>query len=126
MEAETIKKAIVIVEDNPAIAEIIKDTLDAEPDYQSVTVADGSLAIEVIRSLKTDLILLDFSLPGLTGLEVYDILKQDDTTRHIPILFITANADSSGFERRGITEILHKPFNLDELLERVAVYLRPS
>ena len=50
MDAPIEKKVIVIVEDNEAIAELIKDTLNAEPDYQAVAVNDGSLALEVIQS----------------------------------------------------------------------------
>src|SRR6476661_7484368 len=87
------KKAIVVVEDNEAIGELIRDTLNAEPDYQAAIVRDGSLAIEAIRSVKTCLILLDINLPGLNGLQIYDMLQTDEATSGIPVLFVTASPD---------------------------------
>ena len=59
------KKAIVIVEDNEAIAELIKDTLNGEPDYQAVAVRDAALALDIIRSVKASLVLLDVNLPKI-------------------------------------------------------------
>src|SRR4051812_125683 len=91
------KKAIVIVEDNDAIAELIKDTLNAEPDYQAVAVHDASLAIEVIRSVKASLVLLDVSLPGMDGFQLYDLLRQDEVTSDVPIIFVTASMESAEF-----------------------------
>ncbi|HMA35911.1 MAG TPA: response regulator [Chloroflexia bacterium] len=120
------RKAIVVVEDNEPIAELIKDTLNAEPDYQAVVVVDGALALEVIRSVKASLILLDINLPGLTGLQLYDILQADEATQSIPVLFVTANIMDPGLQRRGLSNCLAKPFDLDELLARVAAICRPE
>lgn len=120
------KKAIVIVEDNDPIAELIKDTLNAEPDYQAVVVTDGARALEVIRSIKASLILLDLKLPGLDGIQIYDLLQEDPTTRDIPVLFVTANYEERAFKERGFTNYLPKPFDLDELLSTVAAICRPE
>jgi len=114
------KKAIVIVEDNEQIAELIKDTLNAEPDYQAVAVHDGALALELIRSVKASLILLDFSLPGMDGLQLYDLLQDDENTRDVPVIFVTASVDSPEFKKRKLDNVLAKPFDLDDLLARVA------
>src|SRR5918912_3982363 len=103
MEGPPEKKAIVVVEDNEAIAELIKDLLNAEPDYQAVAVHDGALALDVIRSVKASLILLDLGLPGLDGLQVYDMIKADPATCETPILFITADPSNHDFKRRDIT-----------------------
>lgn len=118
------KQAIVIVEDNQAIAELIKDTLNAETDYQAVAVHDGALALDTIRAVKASLIILDISLPGLDGLQIYDLLKQDEATSGTPILFITALAHDPGLRERQITSVLAKPFDLDDLLSRVAEICR--
>ena len=120
------KKAIIVVEDNEPIAELVKDTLNAEPDYQAVTVNDGAQALEVIRSVKASLILLDLHLPGLDGLQIYDLLQQDTNTRDIPVLFLTANFEDRRFRERGYTNYLAKPFDLDVLLARVAAVCRPE
>src|SRR5829696_5803056 len=100
MDSQTDKKAIVIVEDNEQIAELIKDTLNAEPDYQAVMVHDGATALEVIRSVKASLILLDVMLPGIDGLQVYDMLREGEDTRQIPVLFITAAYVPNEFRKR--------------------------
>jgi CheY-like chemotaxis protein len=118
------KKAIVVVEDNEAIGELIRDTLNAEPDYQAAIVRDGSLAIEAIRSVKTCLILLDINLPGLNGLQIYDMLQNDEATSGIPVLFVTASPDPKEFEKRNITTFVAKPFDLVELLTQVAKVCR--
>src|SRR5437868_2220857 len=120
------KKAIVIVEDNEAIADLIKETLNAEPDYQAVAVHDASLALEVIRSVRANLVLMDISLPGMDGYQLYDILQAEEITRDVPIIFVTANVESAEFKRRKIESYIAKPFELDELLARVAAVCRPE
>jgi CheY-like chemotaxis protein len=120
------KKAIVIVEDNEQIAELIKDTLNGEPDYQAVAVHDGALALEVIRSVKANVILMDVRLPGIDGLQLYDTLRADPDTRDIPILFVTANADGRDFRDRRIENYIVKPFDLNDLLARVDEICRPG
>jgi CheY-like chemotaxis protein len=126
MDGQPEKKAIVVVEDNEAIAELIKDLLNAEPDYQAVAVNDGALALDVIRSVKASLILLDIGLPGLDGVQVYDLIKADPTTRDVPIIFVTANPTDREFQKRKIDDYISKPFELDDLLARVAAVCRPS
>jgi DNA-binding response OmpR family regulator len=123
MDGPPEKKAIVVIEDNEAIAELIKDLLNAEPDYQAVAVHDGALALDVIRSVKASLILLDLGLPGLDGLQVYDMIKADRATCEIPILFVTADPNNRDFRKREITDFIAKPFELDDLLARVAALL---
>ncbi|HKP52017.1 MAG TPA: response regulator [Chloroflexia bacterium] len=126
MDTVQSKKAIIIVEDNEAIAELMRDALNAEPDYLATVVPDGALALEVIRSVKANLILLDVTLPGMDGLQLYDILKADEATCSIPIIFVTASRSRKEFEKRKITSYIDKPFSLDELLERVAAVCRPE
>src|SRR5437764_6588945 len=125
MDGHPEKKAIVVVEDNEAIAELIKDLLNAEPDYQAVAVHDGALALDVIRSVKASLILLDIGLPGLDGLQIYDMIKDDPTTCGVPVIFITADPGNRDFRKRGIENYISKPFDLDNLLARVAEICRP-
>jgi DNA-binding response OmpR family regulator len=124
MDSQTDKKAIVIVEDNEQIAELIKDTLNAEPDYQAVAVHDGALALEVIRSVKASLILLDVNLPGMDGLELFDMLQENGDTCSIPVIFVTANTDTAEFKRRNVTNYIAKPFDLNDLVSRVDAVCR--
>jgi CheY-like chemotaxis protein len=120
------KKAIVVVEDNEPIADLIKETLNAEPDYQAVVVNNGADAIEVIRSVHASLILLDVGLPGLSGIEIYDILQADPLLREVPIIFLTAQSETRSFRDRQFKHVIAKPFTLDQLLETVARFARPD
>src|SRR6476661_925335 len=101
MEASAVeKKAIVVVEDNEPIADLIKETLNTEPDYQAVVVNNGAQAIEVIKSVRASLILLDVGLPGLSGIEIYDLLQADPTMRAVPVVFLTAQSETRAFRER--------------------------
>jgi two-component system alkaline phosphatase synthesis response regulator PhoP len=120
------KKAIVVVEDNEPIADLIKETLNTEPDYQAVVVNNGAQAIEVIKSVRASLILLDVGLPGLSGIEIYDLLQADPTMRAVPVVFLTAQSETRAFRERRFPNIIAKPFTLDQLLEMVARFCRPA
>jgi DNA-binding response OmpR family regulator len=120
------QKAIIIVEDSKAIADLMKEILNAEPDYQATVVGDGAHAIDAIRSVRASLVLLDLMLPGLSGLEIYDIMQADANMCTVPVIFVTASADEAFFKERGIKNCIRKPFELDELLLEVAKVCRPS
>jgi CheY-like chemotaxis protein len=120
------KKAIVIVEDNEAIAELIKETLNAEPDYQAVAVGDAALALDVIRSIKASLVLLDINLPGMDGYQLYDLIKEDSATKDVHVIFVSATADEQELDKRGIQTYIAKPFELNDLLAQVAAICRPD
>ena len=76
--------------------------------------------------MKASLILLDIGLPGINGIQVYDILQADEVTRGIPILFVTGSPNLEEFEKRNIKDYIAKPFDLDELLAKVAKICRPE
>lgn len=120
------KKAIVVVEDNEPIADLIKETLNAEPDYQAVVVNDGARAIEVIKSVHASLILLDVGLPGLSGIQIYDILQEDSDASNVPVVFLTAQSETRAFRDRKFPHVIAKPFTLDQLLDMVARFCRPT
>jgi two-component system, OmpR family, alkaline phosphatase synthesis response regulator PhoP len=119
------RKVIVIVEDTQEIAQLLKETLNTEPTYQAVIVTDSALAVEVIRSVKASLIILDVYLPGISGLDLYDMLQSGPETSHIPVLFITAAHSDPNFRKRNLTSVIGKPFDLDEVMARVSEILEP-
>src|SRR3982751_2904979 len=96
------KKLIVVVDDDKAITELIKDVLESEPDYVAVPVHDGRRALDLIRAIQASLILLDVRMPGLNGLQLYDILQANDATCEIPVIFVTANSDNEAFRSHHI------------------------
>jgi CheY-like chemotaxis protein len=113
------KKAIIIVEDNAAVAEVIREVLSAEPQYRAIVAHDGLTALDVAHAVQASVVLLDVSLPGLSGPQVYEELRRDPRTRDVPVIFVTAHYDSPEFQRLGATNVIPKPFDLDDLLARV-------
>ncbi len=115
------KKVVVIGEDDEPIALLLRDSINDEIGYQAVVVPDGALVIETVRQVHADLLILDIMMPGLSGFEVYDRIVQDDAIRNMPVLFVSAAAKQfeHEFASRKIADIIPKPFDLNELLERV-------
>ena len=115
------KKVVVIGEDDEPIAMLLRDAISDEPGYQAVVVADGALVIETVRQVHADLLILDIMMPGLSGLEVYDRVREDTGIRDMPVIFVSANVPQyeRDFDQRKIKTVLTKPFDLNDLLEQV-------
>jgi DNA-binding response OmpR family regulator len=113
-------RAILVVEDEPGIAEIIEFMLNDEPRTQATAVPDGATALVFLAEVRVDLIILDINLPGLDGFAIHDLIRARAETATTPILFMTATDHTAEFARRGIADWIKKPFDLDDLLEEVA------
>lgn len=118
---------VLIVEDDEFIASLIAEALRDETNARPLVLHNGKDAIRFLAEQPIDLLILDYQLPGATGIEVYDAMRLNARTRQTPVLFITANDKRAEFQRRGLTYI-RKPFNLFELLATVEDRLsrRPS
>jgi signal transduction histidine kinase len=112
------ERTILIAEDEPALAYAIAETLDLQG-LETVVVSDGAAALEMARRLRPALILLDVTMPAMTGLEVCDRLKADPETAGIPVVFVTAlgqRADRLRGYAVGAAAYLVKPFSPTELI----------
>jgi CheY-like chemotaxis protein len=118
------KKVIVVVDDDQRVSELIKDTLESEPEYEAKVVNDSRHALEVIRSVPTRLILLDVRMPEIDGIQLYRMLQADSATGAIPVIFVTANSVTEAFKSQNIDNYIAKPFDPDELVERVAAAIQ--
>jgi two-component system phosphate regulon response regulator PhoB len=120
-------KTILVVEDEAAIRDMLSFTLH-RGGYAVLEAVDTREAAEKLAE-KPDLILLDWMLPGLSGVEFARRLRQEDATRHIPVIMLTARGEEEsklkGFEA-GIDDYVTKPFSTQELLARVKALLRRS
>lgn len=116
-------KTVLVVEDELALRETLAYNLKREG-YQVDAVGDGHAAVEMARSLKPDLIILDVMLPGLDGFDVTRILRKE---MNVPILMLTARDEEIdrvlGLEI-GADDYVTKPFSIRELLARVKAMLR--
>ena len=114
------QRAILVVEDTAPIAEIIETVLNDIPNYQATAVGDGAGALAFVAEVRVDLVLLDINMPGLDGFAVHDLLRACPDIATVPILFMTAGGHDAEFARRGVRGYIRKPFDLDDLLLRVA------
>lgn len=119
-------KKILVVEDEPAIHELVKYNLQKEG-YVVISAYDGVTGADLARDQKPDLILLDIMLPRMDGIEVCRMLKSNTRTSGIPIIMVTAKSEEAdkvlGLEI-GADDYLAKPFGLRELLARIKAVLR--
>ncbi len=114
------QRAILVVEDTAAIAEIIETVLNDISAYQATAVVNGADALAFVAEVAVDLVLLDINLPGLDGFAIHDLLRARPETATVPILFMTAGVHEAEFARRQVRGHITKPFDLDDLLVRVA------
>jgi len=120
------KLKILVIEDEEDILELETFNLTKEG-YQALGVTSGEDGLRAVRVDAPDLIVLDLMLPGISGMDVCRVLKQDDLTRNIPIIMVTAKGEESdiisGLEL-GADDYLTKPFSPRVLLARVRTVLR--
>jgi DNA-binding response OmpR family regulator len=119
------KTSILIVDDVPKNLQVLVNML-REKDYKISVAADGRKALDMVTGFTPDLILLDIMMPQMDGFQVCEKLKASDKTKDIPIIFLTARAETGdivrGFEL-GAVDYITKPFNKAELLARVNTHL---
>jgi len=117
---------ILVVDDELNILELIRYNLEKDG-YTVLTASDGNDALEMARREKPDLILLDVMLPGVDGLSTCRLLRQNEETRKIPIIMISARGEELdkvlGLEI-GADDYVTKPFSNRELLARIKARLR--
>ena len=121
-------KKILIVEDYPHIVDVLKIRLESAG-YQVVAAGDGQEGLNLARSEKPDLIMLDVMLPKINGYKVCRFLKFDAKYKNIPIFLLTARGKPEDIETgkaTGADEYIIKPYDPQELLALIRRYLAPS
>lgn len=117
---------ILVVEDEQAIAEMIVTSLEMAG-YQVKRAANGEIAFQMVLDTPPDLILADWMMPMMTGLELAQRLKREPNTAEIPIILLTAKSEENdkikGFDA-GVDDYVIKPFSPRELLARIRAVLR--
>src|SRR5690606_5113214 len=122
------QKRILIVDDEPAIRDMVAYAL-RKGDFEAVHAGDGREAQAAIAERVPDLILLDWMLPGSSGLDLARRWRKDALTREVPIIMLTARGeedDRVGGLEAGVDDYVVKPFSARELLARIRAVMRRS
>ena len=119
---------ILVVDDIAANRNLLRETLEPRG-YEVLLAANGQHAIDIASNVRPDAVLLDVNMPGMNGFETCRALKAFEATRHIPVIFITANDGTedlvAGFEAGGV-DYVTKPFKAQEVLRRLETHLQLS
>jgi two-component system cell cycle response regulator/two-component system cell cycle response regulator DivK len=117
-------KTILCVEDNPQNRLLVNRILSSQG-YKVVEAIDGLAGLDMIRSLKPPMVLLDIDLPKMDGIQVVQHVKADPGLRDIPVIALTASAmqgDKERFLAAGCNDYLSKPIQVQQLIQIVETY----
>lgn len=124
--APAVTDRVLVVDDEPEIVALVAYHL-AKAGYRVATAASGQDAIDIARRERPALVVLDLMLPGMSGFEVLEILRSEESTREVAVLMLTARREEVDRIRGlslGADDYLTKPFSPQELVLRVAAILR--
>jgi two-component system response regulator VicR len=118
---ETLKR-LVYIEDEPEMIDLVRLILNRRG-YEVLGASGGYQGLEMIRQELPDLVLLDLMMPDMDGWDVYQQMKSDELTRHIPVIVVTAKAQSIdkvlGLHIAKVEDYISKPFSPQELMDSV-------
>jgi two-component system alkaline phosphatase synthesis response regulator PhoP len=118
------RKKVLVVDDNPVMVEIVKMAL--ESDYDVVSANDGLEGINLAKTEKPDVIIMDVMMPNVSGIELLRMLVSDDETKDIPVIVFTASHFDPSTEmlfkvEKNVKSFLRKPTTVDVLREQVSM-----
>jgi len=119
---EKTKKQVLCIEDDQEMIDLISLIL-ARKGFEVIGARSGAFGLEIIQNNKPDLILLDLMMPEMDGWEVYQQIKSDEATQNIPVIVVTAKAQSIdrvlGLHIAKVDDYISKPFSPQELLDSI-------
>jgi len=113
-------RTLLYVEDNPANLKLVEQLIARRPAIRLLSAMDGNMGIQLARANLPDVILMDINLPGISGIEALKILREDASTKHIPVVALSANAMPQDVERgmtAGFFSYLTKPIKVKEFMD---------
>jgi two-component system response regulator (stage 0 sporulation protein F) len=109
---------ILIVEDDADIAQFLQHLIEEETPYHTNVIDNGRVALEQAPDVNPCLLLLDYRLPGVNGLELYDRLQEKEAIRGVPAIMMSATLPVKELEQRGIYQ-LRKPMDIGSVLRMI-------
>src|SRR5579859_4144564 len=117
-EGMVAQKSVLIVEDDAGIGDLLLYLLSQETPYKIMLAVNGLQALDDIQQMTPSLFMLDYHLPGMTGIELADRLRTMETFKHVPIIIMSARLPIQDIEQRKLLG-MSKPFDLAMLLQTV-------
>jgi DNA-binding response OmpR family regulator len=111
-------KNILLVEDDTVIAELLVQMITQETHYRVFAVPDGPQALDLVRNIKPQLLILDYWLPTIHGIELYDRLHNTEGLEQVPTIMLSVNAPLREINKRLII-YMRKPFDMFKLLDAI-------
>ena len=115
--------SILVVEDDHAVAELLRTLLNQVPGWGATVVHDAAAAREVLRHVRIEALVVDVNLPGISGLELLDLLRRDPEWHDPPVILMSAvltEAEVQDAIRRGVAvTFVPKPFDVDVLVKEL-------
>ena len=121
-------KVILIVDDEQEVRSVIRSRLQASG-YTTIEAADGRQGVELVKTRKPDLVLMDIRMPVMDGYAALHIIKADETTRNIPVVMLTAVVNElheKATKGIGADGYVTKPFTPEKLLDAIGQFLPTS
>lgn len=121
-----VSRTLLYVEDNPANLQLVERIIGRRKDLRLLSAVDGNRGVELARSCLPDVILMDINLPGISGIDALKILRDDETTAHIPVIAISANAMARDIQKgldAGFFRYLTKPIKVREFMDTLNMAL---
>lgn len=121
------KKKVLVIDDEEDYLKITKFNLEETNNYEVMTLSSAKEVISCVHSFKPDIILLDMLMPVVGGIEVCDMLNNDQLGSRIPIIIVSAlekNVDRFKAQKKGVTDYVVKPVGKNDLIAKIEKALR--
>jgi CheY-like chemotaxis protein len=115
-------KSILLVEDDESIGEVLVQAITQETSYIVTLARNGQDALKSVEQIKPQLLILDYQLPRMNGLELYDRLHDMQELQDVPTIMISARLPRQELKKRQITA-MNKPIDLDDFLQTIEQFL---
>ncbi len=123
-DSDVTVKTILLVEDDSNIGEVFEQVITQETPYLVMLAGDGLIALDMVKSIKPSLFILDYQLPHMNGIQLYDRLHAIKELAQVPAMMMSASLPRVELEQRAILG-MNKPIDLDEFLQTIEQLIEP-
>ena len=121
-DAHTQVKTILVVEDDIHIGEVLVQAISQETTFIAMLAHSGDEALSMVKNIKPSLFILDYQLPRINGIELYDLLHTNTNLVEVPAMMISAQLPVKELRKRNIKG-MNKPLDLDDFLQTIEQFL---